>query len=317
MGATLPCHTPTRACQCAEVFKERTQVKNTKVQGEGGEVVVLQGCKVWVCIVSFDYKGYGCEKHKIPPLSSCSDGERFATLARDSGAEVSSFYDRADLRSNGFPQKATILKEWSRIGNAMGPNDVFVFFYSGHGALEKTTDEQRREGKDGGKTQDDALCFVEPNGKPNYWRDHDIAQSIYKDFHPDAHLLFVTDCCHSGTVCDLSRRILVGRPIVHLSAVRDDQEAQDLGDGGAFTCSIVETVEHLLREDGDKERDFSVVHLFNSCHDRYNYRFANQDFCFEKTAHFDPDTFRWPLVPPHGWSVNDPLDSGPRLGCGM
>jgi len=294
------------------VLKDSTRSKNSKVGGQGGDVVIPMGGKVRVCIAAFNYKGYGCEKYKIPPLSSCEDGVRFAQLARDSGAEVTEFYDRKDSPGKGFPTKKAVLAEWARIGGLMHCNDVFIFFYAGHGALEKSND---LEDQPEGKKKDDALCFVDPDGKPNFWRDHDIAQTIYKDFHPDAHLLFVTDCCHSGTVCDLSRKILTGRPIVHLAAVKDEQVAQDLGDGGAFTCSIVETIEHLVRKDGPGEREFSVVHFFNTCHDRYGYRFANQDFCFERTAHFDPDTFKWPLVPPAGWSMNDPLDSGPRGGC--
>jgi len=160
---------------------------------------------------------------------------------------------------------------------------------------------------------DEVLCFAEPDGRLNLWKDNDIAYMIYRDFNPDAHLLFITDCCQSGSVCDLSRKILTGRPILHLAAAKDDQYAQDLGDGGAFTSAIIETVEHLIREEAE-EHDHSVGDVFNLCQDLYGRRFRDQDFSFEKTHSFDPDTFRWPLIPPAGWSINLPLDS-PHIPC--
>mmetsp|Transcript_112533 Transcript_112533/g.220573 ORF Transcript_112533/g.220573 Transcript_112533/m.220573 type:complete len:311 (+) Transcript_112533:77-1009(+) len=303
------CDAPTRAC--ASILKDTRKVNKGRVVGEGGDLIVPVGGKTRVCIVAFDYKGYGCEKYKISDLTSCEDGVRFAQLSKASGAEVKEFYDRSDIPSSGgFPKKSKILEEWRRVGAITCPNDVFVFFFAGHGTLEPATDPD----DDNDEPEDEAMCFVEPDGRPNFWRDNDVARMLYKDFHPDAHIIFITDCCHSGTVCDLSRKILTGRPIVHLAAVRDDQSAQDLGDGGAFTCSLIETVEHLVRHDDRHDGHFSVPEVFNACYDRYNYRFDDQDFSFETTAHFDPDTFRWPLVPPRDWSLNLPLDTVRRFG---
>lgn len=270
------------------------------------------GGKVHVCIAAYDYTSAGAWQHHIPSLTCSADGRRFAKLARDSGAQVKEFYDSRKMRrkSAGFPTKETIVKEWCRIGAEMDDDDVFVFFFAGHGFQTATqTASDVKEGRD--ETRDDVMLFTDTEGKPVCFQDDEVARILADHFAPSAHILFVTDCCHCGTICDLSRKNLKGRPIVHMAAVKDSQSAKDLGDGGAFTCALVETIEQLSSKKSVAamtSRDISVTDVYNKCFELYSSRFQNQDFTFETTTGFDTDTFRWPLLPPVGWAVKSPLD---------
>lgn len=264
--------------------------------------------KVRVCIAALDYVSAGARQHNIPSLTCSADGRRFAKLARDSGAEVRQFYDNRKMRrsSLGFPTKEAILDEWRRIGSVMEDEDVFIFFFAGHGY-------QRRDATDADEARDDVMLFTDAAGTPVGLPDDDVARVLADSFAPSAHILFITDCCHCGTVCDLSRKNLRGRPILHMAAVKDSQSAQDLGDGGAFTCSLVETIETMMSkacqaQQSPAARDFSVTQVFNKCFDLHSSRYKNQDFTFEQTQNFDADTFRWPLVPPAGGKIQSPLD---------
>merc|ERR1719296_579562 len=96
--------------------EEPTKIKNQPVTGKGGELQLPAGCKVRVCVVAYDYHGYGANPETTPRLSCVRDGVRFAKMAKDSGAEVSEFYDRPGAKSLAFPTKAAVLDELRRIG---------------------------------------------------------------------------------------------------------------------------------------------------------------------------------------------------------
>eukprot|EP00929_Paragymnodinium_shiwhaense_P003202 TRINITY_DN103632_c0_g1_i1.p1 TRINITY_DN103632_c0_g1~~TRINITY_DN103632_c0_g1_i1.p1 ORF type:complete len:320 (+),score=83.29 TRINITY_DN103632_c0_g1_i1:49-1008(+) len=278
----------------------RAKYKNCEVVGNGGEMVMLNGRVVCV-VAAFNYEGYGAlEKSGCTKLTSVMDGIRFGDLARSSGAQVEEYYDCAPAGSRclGFPLKDRILQRIEDHAHALGPRDVFIFFYAGHGTQTADADGDEDDGLD------EDLCFVKPDGSSDFLKDDEVAM-LLQNFNPETHILFVTDCCHGGTICDLAREELSGRPIVHLSAVKDSQEADDIGNGGAFTCSLLETVEELVRQ---REEDVSVVEVFNACYGKYNGRQSDQDFKFERTGDFDPDCFRWPLMPPYGWEVSTSLD---------
>merc|ERR1719384_2135052 len=130
MGSTCS----TKKASEVQVRSLVNRTRNCQVEGDGGALQVLGG-KVRVCIVALDYVGFGAEHHHIPALTCSADGKRFAKLARDSGAEAREFYDNRKMkrRSVCFPTKEVVLNEWRRIGSEMDDDDVFVFFFAGHG----------------------------------------------------------------------------------------------------------------------------------------------------------------------------------------
>jgi len=106
---------------------------------------------------------------------------------------------------------------------------------------------------------------------------------------------------------DLDNRFMQGRPIVHVGAVQDHETAKELGEGGAFTTSMLKTLEKLINEGNEK---LTAVEYFNALYGKYSKWFKNdgQTFSFQFPKYFDPDTFEWPLVPPRGWKAKTLMD---------
>lgn len=278
-----------------------SKVRNEPLVGSGGEVIhtgiAVGGRTVCLC-VAFDYSEQALENAGTGPLSCTPDAMRFAALAKLCGAEVTCFYDNAAIPSSGFPDRDMIYHWIEQKAMELGPNDTFIWFYAGHGNGAEDEDGDEDDG------QDEELCFVTPDGYYNAMKDDDIS-ILLQSFHEECHILVVTDCCHSATVCDLENDNMAGRPIVHLAAVKDEQCAQDLGDGGAFTSSLLETIETFVEEGN---HSFTLTDIFNRTHDDFSDRFAEQDFCVELTPEYDPDTFLWPLIPPAGYQCATLLD---------
>lgn len=273
------------------------KVRNEPLVGSGGEIVETSGRCVVLCI-AFDYGQDALDNAGCGPLSCTPDAMRFASLAKQCGAEVTAFYDKQIGGSQGFPDRDMVFSWIQQKSQELGPDDTFIWFYAGHG--NGATDEDGDE-DDG---QDEELCFVTEDGYYNPLKD-DLISELLANFNEECHILVVTDCCHSATVCDLDNEAMKGRPVVHLAAVKDEQCAQDLGDGGAFTSSLLETIETYVEEGVSL---FSLTDIFNRTHDDFSDRFAEQDFCIELTIDYDPDTFMWPLIPQPGYQCATLLD---------
>lgn len=256
----------------------------------------------YVLIVAFNYEetdSYQPSKSGLGQLSCIPDGMHFSKMSNASGASIERYYDKPGAKKSlGFPDKSKIVERLQYYAQQCGPEDSFVFFYAGHGTQAQDEDGDEADGFD------EEMCFCDQRGNYTPLRDDEVA-AILTGFDTETHILFVTDCCQSGTVCDLSKAELADHTICHMAAVKDTQFAADLGDGGAFTSSLCETIEALV---AGPDRDFSITTVYNTCFEDYSNKFAQQDFTFEKTDNCDPDAFRWPLVPPQGWTVDTALD---------
>lgn len=307
-----------------------TKVKNQPISGKGGVFQLPADCKVRVCVVAYDYHGYGADAQVVPRLGCVRDGVRFAKMAKDSGAEVSQFFDRPDMnkgekkQSLGFPTKEAVLEEMRRMGGQTSENDAFVFYFAGHG---KRTARKVEEG------EDVSMVFMEPNGTPSHLVDEEVAAVLTEAFLPSAHVLLITDCFQNGSLCDLSRPALAGRPIVHLAAIKDVKTIPTPARGkgkdhipfkevpSVFTASLLEAVEQMAEPDRAEEtQEVGLVPAYNALLERLidgETMEMKADLVCECTTKFDLDTFRWPLTPPPGWVATDPLDASKQQGLGM
>lgn len=280
--------------------------RNSKAFGLGGKLKKVTGHTACV-VIAFDYEGYPAEElSACGPLASSSDARAFADLAGASRAEVLEFYDQPGiLGSLGFPLKSRVLKELQRLGSSLGPEDAVVIFFAGHS-------KQIHFSEDVCSTphSHEALCFVQPDGSPDFLLQLEVADVLYETFHPQTQLLMLTQCHYgNGSMCDLSRPELVGRPICQIAAVQTDlsvltgkirTSSTDNSCGGAsFARTLFDVIQHTSRESR-----LSIVQVFNACLVRSeNYQEESSDLRFERTHGFDPDTFPWPLMPQRGWQV--------------
>merc|ERR1712048_1548557 len=88
------------------------------------------------------------------------------------------------------------------VSEKCGPNDYFVFYYTGHG--DRLPDEDNAE-EDG---MDEALCLVDAQGNcddqwmqyrfETWMKDDEFVNTVNDCFgDKGSHLLFLFDCCHS------------------------------------------------------------------------------------------------------------------------
>ena len=231
-----------------------------------------------VVIVSINYPKTSC------PLKGCiNDGIAMRDfLVRRVGnkpLELIFLRDNVDPSSRLYPTHENIMRalKWAyssasaadfeaaprssqnfKAGNE--PGTVVTFYYSGHGSYQKDRNGDETDG------WDETLCPVTPSGNFDEMIVDDELRSVVGPLiTPNNYSLFLTDCCHSGTVFDLgysfngNRFIKRGKyvdapsPVIHLGACYDHQTAQEGNvDGvrrGYFTHSLITALKGNARYD--------------------------------------------------------------------
>merc|ERR1719440_1010918 len=267
-----------------------------------------------VIICTLDYADEYAGESGATALTCSQDGSRFLDLCLQTGVPEENIWHMMDTPencgtdkwpnkknlTNAFKTKAAELKK-------LGPDAMFVFFFAGHGYHQEEGAFCRDE-EDG---QDEFLVLMDDTSyqigsQMDPFLDDHVKDLVYGYFPRTNKMLFVTDCCHSGTVCDLDDPVLGGHQIVHYAAVQDNQEAQDVG-GGAFTSSMLEMIEDLVAA-GCQE--MSVDELYTSINTKFGPGWeltGAQNFNYNATLSADASTFPWPFFPA-GYSVDTVID---------
>jgi uncharacterized caspase-like protein len=104
------------------------------------------------------------------------------------------------LREVGFTDIVTVLDRdasvrnvvsaVTKVGQRCKKDDVFVFYYSGHGAQWKDDDNDEADGYDEG------LCLIDSQGNVQRWLDDDIEKTMAQI--KSSSTVMILDCCHSG-----------------------------------------------------------------------------------------------------------------------
>merc|ERR1712032_434042 len=154
--------------------------------------------------------------------------------------------------------KENVLAAIEEVGRRCGEDDYFVLYYSGHGTQVDDEDGDEDEGKD------EALCLVSPDGQISYETllvDDDFAEHLTDSIDESARIIILTDCCHSGTICDFDKEQWEDRHAVSIAGCLDGQTSGDIGKGGIYTHSMLLAIDQL--EDAGEE-DYSVGMLYNA-----------------------------------------------------
>jgi len=195
--------------------------------------------------------------------------------------------------SNFNATREDVLAAIEEVGNKCDEDDVFFFFYSGHGDEVPDHDGDEEDG------MDEALCLPDKDGNVNhgtYLRDDDIAVAFQELTAGQKMLVF--DCCHSGSVCDFDKEAWKGQKAISICGCRDDQEAAAMGGGtrgGAFTKMIKAACEELAGT------EHSVGKIFNTAA-RYKASFVppghHQDLVMSCAPGHDSSNMAWPATLP-------------------
>jgi hypothetical protein len=293
--------------------------KKTWEEKGRGELEPQDPAYIRVIICTLDYDDAYAGDSGASPLTCSQDGARFLDLCNQSGVPEENIFHMMDTPkycgTEMWPNKKNMTKALKSAAadiKKMGPDAMFVFFFAGHGYHQ----EEGPLCKDEEDGQDEFLVLMNDTdyaagSQMDPFLDDDMKSLVYNYFPRENKILFVTDCCHSGTVCDLDDPVLGGHQIVHYAAVQDNQEAQDVG-GGAFTSSLLEMIEDVV---ASGTHEMSVDELYTEINTKFGPGWKQghaQDFNYNATMQADASTFPWPFFP-EGYSVNTVMDTDPRF----
>jgi hypothetical protein len=267
--------------------REHTQIGNSghtrsHPHREAAEAEKNKGT-VHMIILALDYKGTS------NPLTCTVDAGNMKALAQASGVQ-----DITELKDTQCTKNA-VISAIQQVGACCRPHDVFILNYSGHGTSVTDTNGDEVDGKD------EAYVLCDENGQSipptdnSLMTDDEIAQTLVQSIHKDVSILVISDCCHSGTMCDFTDKRWLSRPAVSISGCRDTQTSGDTGNGGICTHSLLMGVQNM--QDKDK-KDYSVHDLFREVLKVDDSQFHSpQDITINCARGFDDNWMTWPLVP--------------------
>jgi hypothetical protein len=164
--------------------------------------------------------------------------------------EISLYTDDVDRKSTSYD--GIVQKLYDLAISSYRDNLEFAWIhYSGHGSYQKDSDGDEADGYDEG--------FVPSDYETKGILIDDVINKVISCFNPKTKILFISDCCHSGSILDLrygwsedmqcvveNKKCTVRAPVIMISGCRDSQTSADaydlLGDHksiGALTASIV------------------------------------------------------------------------------
>jgi hypothetical protein len=212
-------------------------------------------------------------------LNGCiNDVAVMMNLAQSLGFDISDrrvLVDDASFPARtGHPTRDEIIASLKWLTEGAQAGDDFLFHYSGHGAQDKGDDGSSHEALVPVDYQTDGLL-----------QDDELFDVLVKDLPAGARVTTITDCCHSGDVCNLkymwqwtradrsqgvfvenaARPPILGEMFV-FTGCRNDQTSADVSDiaefhnkfgkgapgvaGGALTNALAEAIGDRLEPDG-------------------------------------------------------------------
>jgi hypothetical protein len=259
--------------------------------------------KVRVMAVGMNYTD--CRTDGIGQLTGITDSNNFVQMCEEAGIDDITYLTDANYIINAMqhtaPTKDVVIATMADIGSRCHGDDMFIFFYAGHGDNVEDLDGDEDDGKD------EAFVLMDAFGNGNedtYLVDDEFSDALVDYFPPGCRILIVTDCCHSGTIADLDNERKYGdRPVVHIAGTQDHQEAADTGMGGAATTAMIETVRQL--ELGKGAGKYTVQQVFQNMQKwliTRGYTAASrvdpdlQNITLNWTAAADPGKMPWPIT---------------------
>lgn len=223
---------------------------------------------------------------EAPPEWSRLD-TKFAADAYRQLAQVCGIQDFQEL-SRTQATSAAVTAAIQEIGRRCGPDDHFVFYYTGHGALLP-----------GNAEMDSCFCLLSAVGQcnPTTWmRDDEFAIALTSAIPTTTRVLVLSDSCHSGTICDFQKYAWDRFEAISMSGCKDEQVSSGTGTGGVFSKSVLNSIRAL--QGGGSIAGASVGLVYNKTVTESKQTFHGaQDVTLQHSKRGSPATMAWPLVP--------------------
>lgn len=145
--------------------------------------------KKYALVIGINYTGTN-----INPLRGCiNDSINVKKLLDEFGYEVTLMNDRQ--QGSLYPTRANILSQITSHINKLASGDIFILYYSGHGALTTDTNGDEISGLDS--------VIIPIDGTRNGFIVDDTIRTVLNTAVVGAKVFAVFDACNSGSVCDL------------------------------------------------------------------------------------------------------------------
>jgi len=202
--------------------------------------------------------------------------------------------------------KQNVINKIAELGANLDDDDYFIFYYTGHGDELKDLDGDEKDGFD------EAMCFLglDGNAEPRdqvWMTDDELVDAITQHVSPEAKILVIGDCCHSGTLLDATKPEWNGFKVISMTGCEDKQTSAGTGKGGQFSRALTAAIQKLV----DKGEDgFKLAKLYNSTLSEYKKRKqASHTQNIQLRSHgITPDQMVWPLQPAAGYVA--PVNKG-------
>lgn len=183
--------------------------------------------------------------------------------------EIISIRDKPDNFNSG---KNDILKILNGISKEEEAYDFVVFYAACHGVRvtdyngdEESKDPEYTITMQGGKARDSAIVTSEKNRETKLLLDDELAK-IWSQFPKKTNILNIYDCCHSGSMSDLTYYYL----IKNLRTIPEQMQNENLENIRIFTKKNYEFTNKKLK---NKDINCLVLSLSGARDQQYTYEF--------------------------------------------
>jgi len=264
---------------------------------------IPQTGQVHMLICTLDYEGTGHE------LSCHYDGDHMAEIARACG--VTSLTHMRDKECT----KKNVLDALHKVASSCRTGaDTFVTFFAGHGMEVKDTDGDEDDGKDESYVMMSETGQLDWKDLNNLLTDDEFTATILSataECPEKPQILCLSDCCHSGTMCDFDKNTWRGYKACSISGCKDAQTSGDTSSaqGGICTSAMCLAVESFNKQGNTA---YSVNDLFKRlCKFDDDVYASEQDVTLHSASDMRPSSMAWPLIPRGTYTSPYTRENGP------
>mmetsp|Transcript_52080 Transcript_52080/g.149323 ORF Transcript_52080/g.149323 Transcript_52080/m.149323 type:complete len:271 (+) Transcript_52080:2-814(+) len=193
-----------------------------------------------------------------------------------------------------------VLRAARQMASKCGEEDVFVFYFAGHGTAAE----------DAG-ADSNSFVLVDKNGQVSastLLSGDELLSEVFQVLPQHTRVLLLTDTAFHDVLLDLNLGSAVDRQVLSITGTQD-QGCPEEDRGTIFTHTLLLAIDKLSKVGRD---NYSVGMMFNAALHENDLVFSSkQDLTIQSAPGFSPDAMAWPLVPPLGYQAPLSRCAGP------